>query len=142
MSLGARFWDHRRMIVKLHTQRLQTLAEVRAFLQGSTPLDFDVPAREDAYRWIESSLRQLRYRSLGRSDKLIWKPRPGLPFTSSSIANVPICGDTVFTASVGRENPSDEKIRTKIAALFRVFIQDSCQPCPIPKPVKPAVPSA
>ncbi len=57
------------MIVKLHTQRLQTLAEVRTFLEGPTPMDFDVPARQDAYRWIESSLRQLRYRRLGRADK-------------------------------------------------------------------------
>jgi len=57
------------MIVKLHTHRLQSLEEVRAFLDGSTSLDFDVPQRADAYRWIEQSLHQLRYRSLGRADK-------------------------------------------------------------------------
>ena len=57
------------MIVNLHTQRLQSLAEVRAFLSGSLSLDFAVPAREDAYGWIESSLRQFRYRRLGRADK-------------------------------------------------------------------------
>ncbi len=57
------------MIVKLHTQRLQTLDEVRAFLDGSTSLDFNVPRREDAYHWIEETLRLLRYRTLGRADK-------------------------------------------------------------------------
>ena len=57
------------MIVKLHTQRLQTLEEVRAFLAGTLTLDFEVPARKDAYGWIEASLRQFRYLALGRSDK-------------------------------------------------------------------------
>ncbi len=57
------------MIVKLHTQRLQSLEEIRAFLAGTLPLDFDVPARSDAYGWIESSLRQLGYLRLGKADK-------------------------------------------------------------------------
>lgn len=57
------------MIVKLHTQRLQTLEEVRAFLAGTLTLDFQVPARRDAYGWIEDSLRRLRYRQLGKADK-------------------------------------------------------------------------
>jgi hypothetical protein len=85
------------MIVKLHTQRLQTLAEVRAFLEGSTPLDFDVPARQDAYRWIESSLRQLRYRRLGRADKGLVKaycsgqliPDTKLSFSSATAGGIP-----------------------------------------------------
>ena len=57
------------MIVKLHTQRLQSLEEVRAFLTGTTALDFDVPRREDAYNWIEASLRQLAYLRPGKPDK-------------------------------------------------------------------------
>jgi transposase InsO family protein len=57
------------MIVKLHTQRLQSLEEVRAFLTGTLTLDFEVPARKDAYGWIEDSLRRLRYLQLGKADK-------------------------------------------------------------------------
>ena len=57
------------MIVKLHTQRLQTLDEIRAFLLGMTVLDFDVPGRKEAYGWIEASLRPLGYRRLGKVDK-------------------------------------------------------------------------
>lgn len=57
------------MIVKLHTQRLQTLDDVRAFLSGALPLEFHVPSREEAYRWIEATLRQFRYRRLKRTDK-------------------------------------------------------------------------
>ncbi len=53
------------MIVKLHSQPLQTLEEIRAFLAGATPLDFEVPARGEAYEWIETSLRQLGYLRLG-----------------------------------------------------------------------------
>ncbi len=57
------------MIVKLHSQRLQTLDEVRAFLAGVGPLDFKVPARDEAYGWIETTLRQLGYKRLGKADK-------------------------------------------------------------------------
>ena len=57
------------MIVKLHTHRLQTLEEIRTFLAGTTPLDFDVPSREEAYGWIEGSLRQLGYLRLGKANK-------------------------------------------------------------------------
>jgi transposase InsO family protein len=57
------------MIVKLHCQRLQSLDEIRAFLAGSVPVDFEVPSREEAYGWVEASLRQLGYLRLGKADK-------------------------------------------------------------------------
>jgi hypothetical protein len=57
------------MIVKLHSQRLQTLDEIRAFLAGSAPLDFKVPSRDEAYAWLENTLRQLSYLRLGKADK-------------------------------------------------------------------------
>lgn len=57
------------MIVKLHSQRLQTLDEVRDFLAGCSPLDFQVPSRNEAYHWIEHTLRQLGYLRLGKADK-------------------------------------------------------------------------
>ena len=55
--------------MKLHSQRLQSLDEIRAFLSGTTPLDFEASNRTDAYGWIEASLRQLRYQQLGKADK-------------------------------------------------------------------------
>lgn len=57
------------MIVKLYSQRLQSLDEIRDFLAGSNPLDFEVPSRDEAYQWIEQSLRQLGYKRLGKADK-------------------------------------------------------------------------
>ncbi len=56
------------MIVKLHSQRLQSLDEIRAFLSGTTPLDCEASNRTDASGWIEASLRQLRSQQLGTAD--------------------------------------------------------------------------
>ena len=53
----------------LKTQGLQTLEQVRAFLEGSQPLGFEVPAREAAYEWITGELRRLQYPRLGKADK-------------------------------------------------------------------------
>lgn len=59
--------------MKLHSQRLQSLEEVRNFLAGALPLDFKVLSRKDAYHWIETSLCQLGYLRLGKTDKGIVK---------------------------------------------------------------------
>ena len=57
------------MIVTLKTQGLQTLEQVRTFLEGSGSLDFEVPTREAAYDWITAELRRLKYTRLGKADK-------------------------------------------------------------------------
>ena len=61
------------MIVNLDTHRLTSLDDVRAFLAGSSPFQFHLTAREDAYRWIESTLRQLGYLRLGKADRGVVK---------------------------------------------------------------------
>ncbi len=53
----------------LKTQGLQTLEQIRAFLEGTQPLGFDVPARNDLYDWIASELRRFRYQRLGKAEK-------------------------------------------------------------------------
>ena len=40
------------MIVKLDTQRLQTLDQVREFLAGSRPLDLQPQTRAEAYAFV------------------------------------------------------------------------------------------
>jgi hypothetical protein len=57
------------MIVNLDSRRLKTLDEVRAFLAGTSQFEFTLTDRTAAYRWMETTLRQLRYRTLGKSDK-------------------------------------------------------------------------
>ena len=47
------------MIVKLHSQRLQTVDEIRSFLDGATTFDFEPPSREENYQWLGETLRQL-----------------------------------------------------------------------------------
>jgi len=57
------------MIVNLDTRRLKTLDDIRAFLAGSVQFELTITDRAEAYRWIEESLRQLRYATLGKADK-------------------------------------------------------------------------
>jgi hypothetical protein len=55
--------------VKLHTQGLQTLEQVRAFLDGSQPLEISIEGREQAYAFIAETLRRFRYRLRSRAEK-------------------------------------------------------------------------
>jgi transposase InsO family protein len=57
------------MIVTLKTQGLQTLEQVCAFLEGSKPLEFEIPQREAAYDFIAQQLRRFGYTRLGKADK-------------------------------------------------------------------------
>ena len=61
------------MIVKLHSQRLQTVEEIRSFLDGATTFDFEPQSRKESYQWICDSLRQLRYPLLGKADRGVVK---------------------------------------------------------------------
>src|SRR5699024_8219108 len=57
------------MIVTLHTQGLQTIDEIRAFVAGSQPAAFEITDRDQANRFIGQTLRQFGYTRRGRADK-------------------------------------------------------------------------
>jgi hypothetical protein len=57
------------MIVTLHTQGLQTLAQVRAFVSGNEPISFTLTDRRAAYAWMADTLRQFGYVRCNRPDK-------------------------------------------------------------------------
>lgn len=57
------------MIVTLHTQGLQTLAQVRAFVSGVDPISFTLEDRHAAYDWMAGTLRQFGYGRCKRADK-------------------------------------------------------------------------
>jgi len=57
------------MIVTLHTQGLQTLAQVRAFVSGNEPISFTLKDRNKAYDWMACTLRQFGYGRCKRADK-------------------------------------------------------------------------
>ena len=53
----------------IKTQRLQTLEKIRAFLNGSESLGFEIPSREVAYDFILQQLRRFGHTQLGKTDK-------------------------------------------------------------------------
>ena len=57
------------MILNLDTERLRTLAEVRAFLDGSDPVDFRLADRDDAYAFARRTLVRFRYPELDKPAK-------------------------------------------------------------------------
>lgn len=69
MSLKVRSWDHGDMIVTLHTAGLQTLAQVRACVDGHAPMAFTLTDRTAAQQWMTETLRRFNYRHGTRADK-------------------------------------------------------------------------
>ena len=57
------------MIVTLRTEGLQSLEQIRAFVEGSTELGFEPPDRSAVYAWIAIELRRFGYPRLGKADK-------------------------------------------------------------------------
>ena len=57
------------MIVTLQTAGLQTLAQVRAFVEGNAPISFTLNDRTAAYAWMADTLRRFVYVRCGRAEK-------------------------------------------------------------------------
>jgi len=57
------------MIVTLQTQRVQTLEQVRAFVEGSEAVDFAGSDRAGVYTLVRRTLVKLDYHRLGKADK-------------------------------------------------------------------------
>ena len=57
------------MIVTLQTERVRSLEEVRAFVEGSEAVDFAVSDRAGIYRLVRRTLVRLEYHRLGKADK-------------------------------------------------------------------------
>ena len=57
------------MIVTLQTERLATLEQVRAFVEGNEAVDFAGAGRRSTYEFIGRTLGRFGYRRLARSDK-------------------------------------------------------------------------
>ena len=57
------------MIVTLQTERVRTLEQVRAFVEGSEAVDFGGCEREGVYTLVRRTLVKLDYHRLGKPDK-------------------------------------------------------------------------
>ena len=73
MSLKGGVWNHRRMILRLDFERMRTLDEVRAFMDGNTPVDFRSVDRDEAYELIRRMLVRFGYAGLDRAGKSLLK---------------------------------------------------------------------
>ena len=57
------------MILSLHVERLRTPEQVRAFLDGSEPVDFNPVSRDEAYAFVSRTLKRFDYARLGKPDR-------------------------------------------------------------------------
>ena len=57
------------MIVTLQTAGLQTVAQVRAFVEGNAPVSFTLTDRTAAHLWMTETLQRFRYQHRTRADK-------------------------------------------------------------------------
>ena len=57
------------MILSLDVERLHTLDQVRAFLDGNEPVDFKPRSRAEAYAFVQRTLARFGYARLGKADK-------------------------------------------------------------------------
>ena len=98
-----RVWDHRRMILNLDTKRLRTLAEVRAFLDGSDPVDFRLADRDDA---------------IARNPAVVSAARSEMPLLGAAyIKNLPFVGTRMRV----RGRPSLQEVvfhRNRVSAQY------------------------
>ena len=57
----------------MQTERLESLDQVRTWLDGNAPLDYRIPDRDTAYTFVRRTLVRFRYLSLGKADKSLIK---------------------------------------------------------------------
>ena len=57
------------MIVAMQTERLETLEQVRGFVEGNAGVDFELTERKSAYEFIRRALVRFGYHGQGKADK-------------------------------------------------------------------------
>ena len=57
------------MVIDMNDKKLNTVAQLRAFLEGTEEMQFDSLGEDKRYVFIAAVLKRLRYRHLIRSDK-------------------------------------------------------------------------
>jgi transposase len=57
------------MRLKMNDEKLQTLAQVQHFVEGSQPLEFEGIHTKEKYQWIEEVLKKFRYNRLKKEGK-------------------------------------------------------------------------
>ena len=105
------------MIVTLHTQGLQTLVQVRAFVEGNEPISFTLADRHAAYGWMADTLRHFGYAHCKRAGRGVLRQ-----FLSkvTGLSRTPVARCMGMPASSG----------------WRVFPTDICTTCGNTRPIR------
>lgn len=53
----------------MNDTEIKTLEQVRQFLAGTVAVELAIASKEERYRWMQHTLVQFRYRTLGKADK-------------------------------------------------------------------------
>ena len=61
------------MIVTLQSERIRTIGQVAAFVEGSEPVDFQPTDRAGIYTFVARTLARLGYSALDRPSKTLVK---------------------------------------------------------------------
>ncbi len=56
------------MVTYMNDKKIQSLDDVRAFLKGTTEIEFSIEGKDERYRWIRQTLVRFHYLSLGRGE--------------------------------------------------------------------------
>ncbi len=57
------------MVTYMNDKKIRSLEDIRAFLAGTTQMEFSIKGKDERYRWIEQTLRRFKYRTLGRAER-------------------------------------------------------------------------
>ncbi|MCU7895303.1 MAG: integrase, partial [Candidatus Thiodiazotropha sp. (ex Lucinoma aequizonata)] len=56
------------MVTYMNDKKIQTLDEVRAFLDGTTDIEFSIEGKDERYQWIRKTLVRFNYLCLSRGE--------------------------------------------------------------------------
>ena len=57
------------MVTYMNDKKIQTLDDVRVFLEGTAEIEFSIANKHERYQWIQTALVRFRYSSLGRTER-------------------------------------------------------------------------
>ncbi len=57
------------MVTYMNDKKIQTLDDVRAFLKGTTEIEFSIESKVERYRWIRRTLVRFKYLSLSQRER-------------------------------------------------------------------------
>jgi transposase InsO family protein len=57
------------MVTQMNDRDIQSLEQIRCFLQGTESVEFQVQGKDERYAWTEHTLRRFHYRTLGKAER-------------------------------------------------------------------------